>query len=88
MGSRWRGLRTDLGGEGVILLQYLAAASALQLLHNLGREGGREDMLVKVSPCSILLFVNVSELYFMSSKTVPDWCVLMVKISPLLTTYV
>jgi hypothetical protein len=54
MGSRWRGLRTDLGGEGVILLQYVAAASALQLLHNLGREGGREDMLVKVSPTHTL----------------------------------
>lgn len=37
-------LRTDLGGEGVILLQDFKAAALLQFFHNLGREEDREDV--------------------------------------------
>lgn len=35
-----RGLETDLGREGVVLLQHLAAAAGFQLLHYLGTEEG------------------------------------------------
>lgn len=34
--AQWVGIRTDLGGEGVILLQDLLATAVLQLFHNLG----------------------------------------------------